>query len=92
MGNQNGMFSLNIYEDFEDSVIRDARQNLRKNIITAKEGDTKDIIGAGGQGEMPMESARVGGYCEIDIAYYSTSDCSGAADYTTKQIGFYGIC
>ena len=91
MGNMLSSFGVD-YEDLDDKSRMEARQNLKLNIITAKDGDTKDIIGPGGPTYMPIESARVGGYCEIDTAYYDAADCSGTASYTTKQIGFYGIC
>ena len=58
-----------------ESRIR-SREELAKNIVTAMSGDTKDIIGAGGPGDIPLESARVGGYCKISKVHYTDATCT----------------
>ena len=54
-------------------------------------GDTKDIIGAGGRGDIPLESARVGAYCQIQKVHYSDIACT-VVDWTEMSTAYYGIC
>ena len=54
-------------------------------------GDTKDIEGDGGPGNLPLESARVGGYCQISTTFYSDTSCT-TVSYTKRETAYYGIC
>ena len=54
-------------------------------------GDTKDIEGDGGPGKIPLESARVGGYCQISTTFYSDTSCT-TVSYTKRETAYYGIC
>ena len=78
MGNQFAWQFTKNPNDERGDMNADGKQ-LRQtwaNIITAKDGDTKDIVGYGGPGAIPRESARVGGYCKINVVHYSDALCT----------------
>ena len=70
----------------------DGLKETYNDIYSAKTGETKNIEGVGGPGQVAAVSARTGGYCEVTYQTWTSAGCTGTASWTHKHVSYFNIC